>query len=306
MNVPILQVENLSKKYKNFVVLDNIDFSLHSHDVYALVGSNGSGKTTLLGILSGLIHFDKGTITRKTVLKIEQFTSVSFQSPSLYPHLSGRDNLALLTLQTSLANDILNRLNPSKELLNKKVKNLSFGQKQCLSLSIALSQKAKIYLLDEPTNGLDAISHKNFKRLIIDMAQQGSSFIIATHEWNIIEQCCNRVGMIYKGKIKKEFETDQTGGNTPLIIKLTTLEHYNIGQMQNLKGVDKYSQFNETTWYLTMLPNYSSKEFQLALNENNIIVKELIPTYSTQDWERLYNTLIEEEEEHDQNLQAGN
>ncbi|MDQ0196824.1 ATP-binding cassette domain-containing protein [Paenibacillus wynnii] len=295
MNEAILTLRQISKKYRNSIVLDKINLSLEVHDVYALMGQNGSGKTTLLAIISELLQSDEGTIEgtiyEKESLYNKQSISVSYQTPSLYTHLNAKDNLRLLSLQPSAALNFLKKLNPSV-VLNKKVKELSYGQKQCLGISIALSQKASLYLLDEPTNGLDVTSRKNLVTLINDMANQGCSFLIATHEWSIVEECCNKVGMISNGKIIKEMNLKT---NSITIIKLKTWEPYKKDQIELLSGVEKCTPVDNYTWFLSVSSSFVASDFQRSLHENNIVIKEMYPVEPNQEWEIMYNNLLEKE-----------
>ena len=99
----ILEVNNLKKMYQKNTVLQKINLSLKTHDVYALVGANGTGKTTLLSILAGLVCSDGGSININKKGNKGNPTSIAFQPTSLYPFLSGKDNLALLFPQPSKA-----------------------------------------------------------------------------------------------------------------------------------------------------------------------------------------------------------
>ncbi|MDW0118696.1 ABC transporter ATP-binding protein [Sporosarcina thermotolerans] len=216
MKKHILEINQLTKSYSKQSILNNINLFLQEKDVYALVGKNGSGKTTLLSTIAGITKPNAGSIHLQQPDIGFQSVSIAYQSPSLYPYLNCKENLYLLTKEPSIALEILKRLNPLDNILVKKVKNLSFGQKQRLGLAIALSKRASLYLLDEPSNGLDIESYNNLIKVINDMSSNGSTFIIASHEWGIIEECCNRLGVIFNGTIIKELRTERT--------KLTTIQ----------------------------------------------------------------------------------
>ncbi|QQP12529.1 ABC transporter ATP-binding protein [Lysinibacillus agricola] len=302
-NEQILKVESLKKKYHNQTVLQNINLSLNAHDVYALVGINGSGKTTLLSILSGLVHSDEGTIHIDKKIKKENPTGFAFQPTSLYPYLSGKDNIDLLSPRPSNAYEILNRLNQSEKILSKKVKKLSFGQKQRLGLSIALSKEANLYLLDEPTNGLDVASCKNLVEIIKDMASNGSAFIIASHEWDIIEQCCNRLGMIYNGTIRKELDTFQGISEVNLpIIQMKTLNPIRKEEIETIVDVFECVELDDQTWRLTISSEQSVQTVQQLLIMKNILIQEWINIKPVQEWENLYNQWVKEEDINARNI----
>lgn len=245
----ILKVDNLKIKFKNDLILNNISLSLNAGDVYALVGINGSGKTTLLSSLAGLLSPTSGNIFIEEKLSHFSQTSMSFQPTSFYSHLTGNDNVRLLSPDPERALKILNKLDlTTPQITKKKVKTLSFGQKQRLGIAIALSKKAKVYLLDEPTNGLDNYSYNRLVEIIQDMSNKGCCFVIASHEWDVIEQCCNRLGMIINGRIEKELDiSDYNNGVQPKLIQIkvnaefSTNELLELDEVLNANMVDRFS-----------------------------------------------------------------
>ena len=296
MSEQILVVKNLKKNYEKHTVLQNINLSLHASDVYALVGINGSGKTTLLSILAGLLDSDEGTIHIDHKVKGENPAGIAYQPTSLYPYLSGKDNLDILSPRPSIAYEILNRLNQSEKILSEKVRNLSFGQKQRLGLSIALSKKASLYLLDEPTNGLDVTSYRNLVDIIKEMAREGSTFILASHEWGIIEKCCNRIGMIYNGKIGKELDISQYLSEKVLPnVQIRTVMPYEKEEIKKIADVIECEKLDNHTWRLTLSSQQAIQSLHQSLIMKNILIQEFINIQPVQEWERLYTQWVQEE-----------
>ncbi|KGX87481.1 ATP-binding cassette domain-containing protein [Pontibacillus litoralis] len=300
MSKQILNVDNLKLSFQKQPILKNISLSLNSQDVYALVGINGSGKTTFLSIIAGLLTPDEGSILINGKKNDSNHVSMAFQPTSLYPYVTGKDNIDLLSPDPKKALDILKRLNKSNlEILSKKVKKISFGQKQRLGIAIALSKKASIYLLDEPTNGLDSSSYKSLVKIIQEMSIEGCCFILASHEWGVIEKCCNRLGMIYNGKIKKELDlSDYMNGGSPPTIQLKTTTPINIDQLLELDEVTNVDSLDACTWYIKLQSKQALDSFQQSLTLKNISIQEWARLHPAKEWEILYNHLSEGGEEH--------
>ncbi|QWG36585.1 ABC transporter ATP-binding protein (plasmid) [Bacillus mycoides] len=298
MTETVLNVSNLKLHFKKHLVLKNISLSLNSRDIYALVGVNGSGKTTFLSIIAGLITQDEGSILINNKKIASDQISMSFQPTSLYSHLTGNDNLKLLSPFPEKAYEILRTLNKSNvEILSKKVKKLSFGQKQRIGIAIALSKKASVYLLDEPTNGLDSTSNKNLIKIIKAMSDEGCSFIVASHEWAIIERCCNRLGMIYEGQIKRELDlSDYMNEDAAPTIQLKTITPLVKDQLLELEEVINVDNLDTYTWYIKLKSRKILNSFQQSLIMKDISIQELVVLHPAKEWEILYNQLSEEGE----------
>ncbi|WP_144508977.1 ABC transporter ATP-binding protein [Bacillus mycoides] len=298
MTEAVLNVSNLRLHFKKHLVLKNISLSLNPRDIYALVGVNGSGKTTFLSIIAGLIAQDEGIILINNKELASDQISMSFQPTSLYAHLTGKDNLKLLSPYPEKAFEILRTLNKSnEEILSKKVKKLSFGQKQRLGIAIALSKKASVYLLDEPTNGLDATSNKNLIKIIKEMSGEGCAFIIASHEWGIIERCCNRLGMIYDGQIKRELDlSEYMNEDASPTIQLKTITPVIKEQLLELEEVINVDSLDTYTWYIKIKSRKMLNSLQQSLIIKDISIQELVVIHPAKEWEILYNQLSGEGE----------
>jgi ABC-type multidrug transport system ATPase subunit len=278
MTKQVLNVSNLKLYFKKHLVLKNIFLSLNPSDIYALVGVNGSGKTTFLSVVAGLITQDEGSIIVKDKKNALDEISMSFQPTSLYAHLTGKDNLKLLSPCPEKAFELLRRLNKSNvEILSKKVKKLSFGQKQRLGIAIALSKKASVYLLDEPTNGLDSTSNNNLVKIIKEMSDEGCSFIVASHEWTIIEKCCNRLGMIYEGEIKRELDlSDYMNEDVAPTIQLKTSKPLVKEQLLELDEVNNVDNLDTYTCYIKLKSRTALNSLQQSLIMKGISIQEWV------------------------------
>lgn len=163
----ILKCERIEKKYSKTKALDNINLSIYTGHIYALIGENGAGKTTLMRIISGLIGSDNG----KMELKSKNIGAL-IEKPAFYPGLTAKENIKIISLMRSTLIE--------KEIVelamkfgiwenHKKVKNYSLGMKQKLGIILALIGKPQLLVLDEPLNGLDPKSTIQIRKLLSDL-----------------------------------------------------------------------------------------------------------------------------------------
>lgn len=192
----VIEIKNLTKKYKKQLVLKNINFQCSSGEVLAIIGPNGSGKTTLFKIITGLVFPTSGTVS------FNDYTSIGalIGSPVFYEHLTGYQNLRLFSRDKETI------LNLSKEFeicdyLYKRVRLYSLGMKQRLALVKVFLNNPKLVLLDEPTNGLDIEGVKILRDKIALYRELGTTIIISSHIMAEIELIYNRVGVLYNGNL---------------------------------------------------------------------------------------------------------
>jgi len=283
-----IKIAGLTKKYKKKIILKNINIAMNAGDIFALVGINGSGKTTLLSILSGLMNCTEGRIQLDCPKEQKGPISMSHQKPILYPYLSGKDNLKTLAQDYSVACGILNKLNPDEKLLYDRVSKLSSGQQQCLNLAVTLAQDASLYMLDEPTTGLDMATQRRLISIIKEMADIGKIFILASHEWNIIEQCCNRLGILNDGKIEEDMNINDSQEEQTVTFTLKTNHPCTYAQICNVPGVNIAYQLDKYNWKIRLDSKKYISEFQQFLLENRIGIEEWSYLSNIQNSKKVY------------------
>ncbi len=209
----ILKVKNLTKRYKEFTAIDNINFDIQKPGIYGLLGTNGAGKTTLMGMILGLIESTYGEIIifeknlklkRHEILKQINFTSpyldlpkklTVFQNLEFYARLYGVTDTKNVIKELALDLRI-------EDLLNKKFGSLSAGQKTKIGLCKSLINTPKLLLLDEPTASLDPeTSHFLRDFLLKFRKKEKMSILIASHNMYEIESICDSVIILKNGKI---------------------------------------------------------------------------------------------------------
>ncbi len=209
----VIEVKNLTKRYGQFVAVDNISFAVGSGEVFGFLGPNGVGKTSTIRVLTGLSRATEGsccilgeemTPDNKAV---RHKIGVVFEEPNLYARLSGQQNLrffaTLYGVQKQRIVDLLDEFQLS-DAGNKPVANYSKGMKQRLLICRALLGDPELLILDEPTSGLDLASVELIRGHVRSFAEQGKTVFMSTHSLEEADELCGRVAFMNHGKIIAE------------------------------------------------------------------------------------------------------
>ncbi|WMY97317.1 MAG: amino acid ABC transporter ATP-binding protein [Arsenophonus sp.] len=223
----MIHIKNISKWYNKFQVLNDCSIHLKKGEIIVICGPSGSGKSTLIKTVNGLENIQKGEIyindisihDKKTNLtKIRSMVGMVLQNSELFPHLSIIDNLILGPMKVlkknkisakKMATELLNRVGLINQIY-KFPSQLSGGQKQRIAIVRALCMQPHVMLFDEPTSALDPEMIKKILDMIEELAKQGMTMIIVTHEMNFAKKIADRIIFMDKGKIledtnKKDF-----------------------------------------------------------------------------------------------------
>lgn len=210
----IITVENLVKKFGNFVANDNLTFDVAKGEIFGFLGANGAGKTTAMKILCGLSHPTSGKVSvagydiYTQTEKIKRSIGYMSQKFSLYEDLTVFENFrfygGIYGLSRSGILDqtdrLLSRLGLS-DYKDRVIRTLPLGWKQKLAFSVAIIHNPAIVFLDEPTGGVDPITRRQFWDLIYENAHEGLTVFITTHYMDEAEYC-NRLSIMVDGRIK--------------------------------------------------------------------------------------------------------
>jgi len=203
----ILKTENLNKSFKGQKIVDNVALEVQRNTVYGLLGPNGAGKSTTLKMMTGMLRPDAGNIifnghtwTRNDLQDI----GVLIETPPLYDNLTATENLQVRTIALGLPQSRIDEVLKIVDLTNtrkKRAGQFSLGMKQRLGIAIALLNKPKLLILDEPTNGLDPIGIQELRQLIRSFPEQGITVILSSHILSEVEQVVDDIGIIADGKL---------------------------------------------------------------------------------------------------------
>lgn len=207
----IISVEALNFGYqKKQLTLNELNLAVPKASIYGFLGANGAGKSTTIRTILGLLHPQSGNIhlfgKNITSHRLEVLKKVGtlIESPSLYKHLSGYDNLKIackyLDVPISRINEVLELVNLSKDA-HKISKKYSTGMKQRLGLAIALLTDPELLILDEPTNGLDPTGIIEIRNVLQQLHHQGKTIFLSSHLLPEIEKIATQVGIIKNGNM---------------------------------------------------------------------------------------------------------
>lgn len=225
MESPILEVKNLTKKYSESTVLDDISLNVSKGEVVVLLGPSGCGKSTFLRCLNGLepiqggeIHLDNSNITSTEVKWniVRQKIGMVFQSYDLFPNMTVINNILLGPLKVQKRNKVEATKDAEKLLervglldkMNSYPRELSGGQKQRVAIVRALIMNPDIMLFDEVTASLDPEMVREVLDVILELAKGGMTMLIVTHEMMFAKAIADKIVFIDNGKIVEESTPD--------------------------------------------------------------------------------------------------
>ena len=207
----MIKINNLTKKYKEKLAVDNLNLEIKTGELFSLLGTNGAGKTTTIKMISTLILPTSGTINIngldiiKDREKIKRIINISPQETAIAPNLTVLENLYFMAgiYEIKKAKEKINeliKLFKLEEVLNQKAKTLSGGYQRKLSIAISLINDPEILFLDEPTLGLDVISRRELWHIIGNLKGK-ITIILTTHYMEEAEILSDRIGIMNKGKL---------------------------------------------------------------------------------------------------------
>ena len=206
----MLEVKNIVKKYGNNTAVDNLSFSVADGEIFGLLGENGAGKTTTFRVIMGLLEPNSGSVLldheKIDYSKTDKIGFVT-EERSLLTKLSVQEQIEFYaTLKGMEKQEIDKKLDEWLEKFeitsykNRKIKELSKGNQQKIQFISAVIHEPKLLILDEPFTGLDPINVKLMKEAIIDLKNKGCSIIFSSHQMEYIEDFCEKLVILVKGK----------------------------------------------------------------------------------------------------------
>ena len=210
-DAPPVAARGLVKRYGDIVAVDHVDLTVERGDVFGYLGPNGAGKTTSLRMLLGLIRPTEGAAQLfgrdplQDGARALDGVAGFVEGPRFYPYLSGRKNLRLLAdLDGGVASGRIDEVLDVVELRDRakdRVGGYSHGMRQRLGIAASLLRDPKLLLLDEPTTGLDPAGMRDMRELVKRLASDGITILLSSHILAEVEELCNRVAIIRKGRI---------------------------------------------------------------------------------------------------------
>ncbi len=237
----ILEVNNLTKLYKNGRGVEDISFDVYEGDIFGFLGPNGAGKTTTMKVITGLCRADRGVVK---IFGYDVFNSFEqamrnvgciIETAEAYEFMSAYKNLDMAARFydiDKLRIDEVLRLVGLDGYKNEKVSDYSLGMKQRLGIASAILSNPRFVILDEPVNGLDVEGMVDIRNIIKDLAKnQGITFFVSSHLIHEMELMCNRIGIIEKGRLIK------IGTVQEMLAEHESLEDYFIQKVKEQRRV---------------------------------------------------------------------
>lgn len=207
----VVEVRGLNKSYGKHKVLDDVSFKIMANEIVGFIGPNGAGKSTTMKCMCSLIFPDSGDViigghnlkeARQKALSVQ---SALIEAPGLFDSMTGKENIDLIGKLRKVSKSRRKEVYTFTELgdaLNRKVSGYSMGMKQRLALGIAIMNKPKFLILDEPTNGLDPTGIIHLRKTLQDLMEtENMSIMFSSHQLGEVEKLADRIICINQGKI---------------------------------------------------------------------------------------------------------
>jgi len=269
----IIQTKSLNFQYsKQRKVLDNVSLNIPKGSIYGFLGPNGAGKSTTMRLLTGILEEQEESISifgkplKNQLPKVFENIGSLVESPALYLHLSGYNNLKYIAKLRNIPESRIAEVLELVELTNdakRKAKQYSLGMKQRLAIAMALLSEPQLLLLDEPVNGLDPNGIQDIRKLLVKLnREKGVTIFVSSHLLAEIEKMCTHIGIINNGKLQFEGTMQELSKKSGVCkIQLTLKE--------------------AAVWYEKLVAEFPDATLE---NENQITLelssRELIPVFA--------------------------
>lgn len=219
----VLEINGLSKNYGKIQALDNVSFSVPEGSVFGILGPNGSGKTTMLGIIMDVLKPTSGGYSfynQSPDSNHRKDIGTLLETPNFYHYLSGERNLAINAAikgrDPGNIPEVLEKVNLTQRKTSR-FSTYSLGMKQRLAIASALLGNPSVLVFDEPTNGLDPVGIAEIRNLIVQLAGEGKTIIMASHLLDEVEKVCSHVAILKKGKLLLSGPVDEVLVNEDIV-----------------------------------------------------------------------------------------
>lgn len=287
-----LEVKNINKKYKNKGVLNDINFSIQSGEIVALIGKNGAGKSTLINIITKLIQQDSG---QSKIFEKEKFDrnliGVMMQENISLDRITVKEIIKLTRTyyRNPMSYQVILALSELQNYTNHPMDKLSGGQKRKLQFALTLAGNPDLIFLDEPTVGMDAESRTKFWKHVDELKKQGKTFLITSHYLEELEKVANRFIFLHNQKIIFDGSLNEMGKQLKMV-QVTFNSELIEDIFNKLPAVLRVSELNH--------------HYTLVTSDVNSLITQLVPYLSAidnleirqQNLDTLMDSLIRNEE----------
>jgi len=263
----LLKINNLTKKFNDTVAVDKVSFAVQKGEIFGLLGPNGAGKTTLIRIIMDIFKADAGDIILGENIEIDK-SRIGYlpEERGIYEGTKVLETIIYFAdlkgmPKQKAEQEALKWLDRFglKEYKDNKIEELSKGMKQKIQFIIAIVHQPILLVLDELFSGLDPVNQKLFKRIIEELAAQGTTVLLSSHRMNLVEELCNRIFMINNGRqvLYGDLETikNDFGGKQVMLSTEDRLDR--LTELSYIKNLER----RDNRYQLELTQNIAPREF---------------------------------------------
>lgn len=288
----IIKVKNISKRFNDKLVLDNISYEVKEGEIFGFIGPNGAGKSTLINIMTSLLTPDNGTIEicgydiLKEPIKAKECMGYVPQELALMGDLNAYDNLEFFGALYGLKGKLLKeriaealKVTGLEETRKQKVKKFSGGMKRRLNIAVSILHHPKVLILDEPTVGVDPQSRNHIFSFIKNICKEwGTTVIYTSHYMEEIEELCKRVFIMDLGKEVSYGDREEIKAsvfsNNKVIIETQEISGETIMKLKDVEGIDKVSD-KDNVLTLTIDSKFKLASVLSLLEKESVNIKKI-------------------------------
>ena len=254
----VLAIKNLTKKFGDFVAVDNMSLSIEEGEIFGLLGANGAGKSTTINMISGLLRSNEGEvlILGKNTAAFRKHAKMNIgivpQDLAIYEDLTAYENVkffaGLYGLRGSLLHERVEEALQFVGLGDKHKsfpKNFSGGMKRRLNIACAIAHRPKLIIMDEPTVGIDPHSRNYILQSVKKLNDMGSTIIYTSHYMEEVEEICTRIAIVDHGKVIAEGAKEQLKAiitdTKDIWITVKSAGNVDLGKLKEIRGVETVS-----------------------------------------------------------------
>jgi ABC-2 type transport system ATP-binding protein len=251
----ILELKHLTKKFGDFIAVDNMSLSVKSGEIFGFLGANGAGKSTTIHMIAGLLSSNEGEIKilDKNISKHQRFAKMNIgivpQDLAIYEDLTAYENVRFFAGLYGLRGSKLEeRVEEALQFVGLSDKAKSFpksfsgGMKRRLNIACAIAHRPKLIIMDEPTVGIDPQSRNYILTSVKKLNEMGSTIIYTSHYMEEVEEICSRIAIVDHGKIIAEGTKEQLKAiiteTKDITIEVKSADSVNIELLKEINGVE--------------------------------------------------------------------
>jgi len=250
----VLEIKNLTKKFGDFIAVDNMSLAIKEGEIFGFLGSNGAGKSTTINMIAGLLRSNEGEISilGKNTKKHNRFAKMNIgivpQDIAIYEELTTYENVKFFAGLYGLRGaELKARVEEALQFVGLSdkhksyPKNFSGGMKRRLNIACAIAHHPKLIIMDEPTVGIDPQSRNYILQSVRKLNEMGSTIIYTSHYMEEVEEICTKIAIVDHGKVIAEGTKEQLKAiitdTKDIWIEVKSVENLDVAKLKEINGV---------------------------------------------------------------------